>query len=135
MNKLVGAFVMALWLGSGFNPAPAMAATAKPEAADSATSAKTAKAFPFRGKISALDITAKTITLPGKEKSRVFQVTAETRITKDGKPSTLEAAKIGDEVGGRALAADEGKCNLVVLRIGPKPETGKKGAADEEQDK
>ena len=82
--------------------------------------------LPFHGKLSAVDETAKTITVGGKEKDRTFSVTSKTKLVKDGKPATLSEAKVGDEVGGYATLSPEGKAELVSLRIGPKPE-GKAG--------
>ena len=48
-----------------------------------------AKQMPFHGKVSAIDKTAKTIALEGKEKNRTFQITSSTKITKDGKPAIV----------------------------------------------
>lgn len=97
----------------GTQNAPAMAAVAQ--------SGSRAGVMPFHGKLSAVDTTAKTITLQGKEKDRTFQVTSETRIIKQGKPATLEDAKVGDEVGGQAVKNGD-KAELRTLRIGPKVE-------------
>lgn len=74
---------------------------------------------PFKGKITATDKTAQTITV-GKQ---TYNVTSTTRFVKDGKPATCDDAKIGEEVGGVAKK-DGDKLNLVTLRIGPKPEAG-----------
>src|SRR5258705_4992719 len=51
---------------------------------------KKLKQMPFRGKISAVDKTTKTVTLDGKEKSRAFPITSATKITKDGKPAAFD---------------------------------------------
>ena len=72
---------------------------------------------PFKGKITAADKTAQTITV-GKQ---TYNVTSRTRFMKDGKPATFDDAKVGEEVGGQARK-DGDKLNLVSLRIGPKPE-------------
>lgn len=74
--------------------------------------------IPFHGKIDAVDKTAKTI----KVGTRTLQVTSETKIKKAGKPATLDAAAVGEEVGGNYKKADDGKLLLQSLRIGPKPE-------------
>jgi len=69
---------------------------------------------PFRG-----ELTAKTdasITI----KERVFEVTSETKITKDGKPAALADAKIGEAVGGR-FRKEGGKLIALVIRFGEKP--------------
>lgn len=74
---------------------------------------------PFRGKIVAVDKTAKTI----KVGERTFQVTSSTKIMKAGKPATLDDATVGEEVGGHFKKTDDGKLELLSLRIGPKSET------------
>ena len=72
---------------------------------------------PFNGKIKAVDKAGKTITLEG-EKAQVFQITSETKITKDKKPATLEEMTVGDRVGGRAREEGEGKWVALVLNAG-----------------
>lgn len=73
---------------------------------------------PFHGKIDAVDMTAKTI----KVGERTFQVTSSTKITKAGKPATLDEATVGEEAGGYYKKTEDGKLELLSLRIGPKPE-------------
>ena len=87
----------------------------KPAAADPTKS----KRMPFGGKLKAVDKTAKTITID-RENKNTFAVTSETKITKAGKPATLDDAVVGDDVGG--LAVDKaGKLELLSLRLGTKP--------------
>ena len=100
-------------------PAPA-AESAKPDA--SAKEPKVKSIVPFHGKISAVNKTAKTITLEGKVNSRVIQITSETKIVKAGKPAVFDDATVGEEVGGRGQQKD-GKMEAVSLRIGPKSES------------
>jgi hypothetical protein len=80
------------------------------------------RTMPYRGKITALDKTAKTISLAGKEKDRVFQVIAETRILKDGKPVLWEEVQVGEQVRGQARLVDQGNPELLSLYLGPKGE-------------
>lgn len=75
------------------------------------------RALPFQGKLDAVDQQAKTIKIG----ERVFHVTADTKISKDGNRATLADAKVGDQVG-LSYREVEKKLNLVSLRIGPKPE-------------
>ncbi len=76
--------------------------------------------LPFNGKAVAVDKTAKTIKLSG-EKARVVQVTATTRVLKDGKPASFDDLKDGEDVsGGYKLSAD-GKMEATVLNIGKPP--------------
>jgi len=105
----------------------AIALQAQPDKKEAAAEEKKpANGLPFRGKIGAVDTAAKTITVAGKEKSRTFHVTGQTKITKDGQPAKLEDAKVGEEVGGFGVKVGEDKVELKSLRIGPKPEGEKK---------
>lgn len=117
IQTLAVAFVAALALTASVQAEPEKK---KPEAA-AEKKAEDPNGIPFRGKLTAVDTTAKTITVGGKEKDRTFSVTSETRIKKDGKPATLADAKVGDEVGGYGTK-DGDKVTLKSLRIGPKPE-------------
>jgi len=80
---------------------------------------------PFNGKITAVDATAKSITLSGKA-ARVMHITSETRITKDGKPATFDDAKVGEDVGGQYKDV-AGKLQALSLRIGQPPAKKKDG--------
>lgn len=100
---------------------PAACAADKAPAADAAAKEKRPN-HPFRGKLSAVDKAAKTISLEGKEKPRVIQITSETRIAKAGKLATLDDAVIGEEVAGQAIKTSSGHEQAVSLRLGAKPE-------------
>lgn len=96
----------------------AVRATDHPNAAEQEKSeGKTAKSIPFHGKIEALDKSAKSL----KVGERTFLITSSTKLTKAGKPVTLDDANVGDEVGGAYREGTTGKLELVSLRIGPKP--------------
>lgn len=84
--------------------------------------------IPFRGKLAAVDKTAKTITLDEKTK-RTFQVTSETKIMKDDKPATLDDATVGEAVRGSYRKSDDGKMTLRLLSIGAKGEAKPKEPA------
>ena len=75
------------------------------------------RSLPFRGKVGAVDKTAKTV----KVGERTFQITSDTRIVKAGKPATVDDVSEGEEVGGAYREGDGGKLNLVSLRVGPRP--------------
>jgi len=97
------------------------------KASDAPKSEKKAKHTPFRGKVTAVDKTAMTVTLAGKEKERVFSITSQTRINKDGKPAVLDDVKAGEAVSGSYVEAEGGKMEVLTLNIGkkdaePKPE-------------
>ncbi len=79
--------------------------------------AKKPRALPLRGKLEAVDNTAKTITI-GKT---VVNVTSDTKISKNGKPATLSDAAVGDEAAVSYRKDADGKYNAVSIRIGAKP--------------
>lgn len=83
-----------------------------------------AKKLPFHGKAAAVDTAAMTVTVG----TLVINVTSETKISKDGKPATLEDIKVGDVVSGSYKKDDEGKLNASMIRDGIKKK--KKPAAD-----
>ena len=78
---------------------------------------KGADHVPFHGKVDAIDKIAKTL----KVGERTFHVTSTTKITKAGKPAGLDDATVGEVVGGSYHGGEEGKLELMSLRIGPKP--------------
>ena len=103
---------------------PMLLAVIAASTALSTFAADAAKATPFRGKIAALDKQAKTL----KVGERTFHITAESKLTKAGKPATLDDAKVGEEVGGQYKEVDK-NLNVVSLRIGPRPEAPAKEPA------
>jgi len=74
------------------------------------------RALPFRGKVDAVDKDAKTV----KVGERVFHVSAQTKIEKDGKAATLADAVVGEPVRGSARKGDDGKMTLVSVSFGAK---------------
>lgn len=91
---------------------------------------KKSGAGPFHGKLLALDKQAKTITV-GK---RTFHITSDTRISKGGKPSTLEEGVIGEPVSGYVKPGADGKLVATKVNFGPKAvETAKKTTTQKEQ--
>ncbi|MBC8097725.1 MAG: hypothetical protein H7Y43_18145 [Akkermansiaceae bacterium] len=74
---------------------------------------------PFRGKLKAVDKTAKTITIG----ETTIQITSETKIMKEGKPATLDDTVIGEMAAGAYRKTDDGKQNATTIRFGAKPET------------
>ena len=88
---------------------------------------KKVKGMPFNGKVSGVDKPSKSITLEGKEKARTFQITSETKISKDKKPATLEEVIVGDNVGGYARENAEGKLEVVTLNLKPAAPKAKEG--------
>jgi hypothetical protein len=79
------------------------------------------RATPYGGTIAAVDKTAMTVTIKKKEAEKTLVVTASTKITKAGKPATLDDAVVGEEAGASYLE-EAGKNVARSLRFGPKPE-------------
>lgn len=90
----------------------------KPAVEKKASEAPREATIPFRGKVTALDQTAKTITVG----ARTFQVTSETKIVKAGKPATLGDGVVGEEIGGAYKKANDGKLIATSVRFGVKPD-------------
>jgi hypothetical protein len=133
MNRRLWVPLLAIGLLGGA-PIGLWADAAEPGISAASTAARPAKtrAFPFRGRIAAVDRESGTITLKGKEKARQFRITSGTRIIKDGQPATLADAKVGAEVGGQAQTTEEGQFEALSLRIGPKPDPGAAGKTPKE---
>ena len=70
----------------------------------------------FRGPVSAVDTKAMTLTV-GK---RTFEVTSETKITRDGKPAILSDIAVGDKVGGAYKKTADGKLAATTINVGKK---------------
>jgi len=94
------------------------AAAKKPSAAKTEAASKKQSAHPFHGKLAAVDKTAKTI----KVGQSVYLVTSGTKITKDGKPATLEDGVLGEPVSGYVKPTEDGKMAATTLRFGAKVE-------------
>ena len=111
------------------SPSPSPSAHASPTAK---TEAPSTRAIPFHGKISAVDQTAKTFTIAGKETSRVFKVTDKTVITKDGAPAKMTDIAANEDVSGSYWKAADGSLEAKTVKLGQKAETktSKKKAAD-----
>ena len=63
--------------------------------------AKVGKAYPFHGTVASVDKKALTITLAGKEKTRVITIGSKSLFEKDGKPATFGQVAVGDYAKGR----------------------------------
>ena len=83
---------------------------------------KKKSAHPFRGKLAAVDLTAKTIQV-GKS---IYYITSATKITKAGQPATLEDGVVGEPVTGYVKPTEDDKMAATTVRFGPKAE--EKGA-------
>jgi hypothetical protein len=128
------------------SPAPSASASASPKAtaapktkpasspaANTTTDATKARALPFHGMISAVDQKAKTFTIAGKEKSRVFKVTDKTVLSKAGKSATIKDVVANEEVRGSYWKLTDGTLEAKTVKLGPKTDAEK--AADEKHKK
>jgi hypothetical protein len=115
MNKSIFRFSFLVLLAIAMAGTP-VALRAQNAATNAAAHKRIKSVTPFRGKLKAIDNTAKTISV-GNE---MIQITSETMITKAGKPATLEDGVVGDDVAGACRKDAEGKVNAVSLRFGPK---------------
>ena len=97
--------------------------TNPPAASDQTAPAKPKKHHPpFNGKVGAVDVSAKTLTVG----TLTLQVTSDTKITKDGQPATLADAVVGEPVSGAYHKTADGKLDATVIHFGAKPEKKKK---------
>jgi hypothetical protein len=95
---------------------PAAKATTSPAAKSTTT---TARAVPFHGMISTVDQTAKTFSIAGKEKTRVFKVTDSTVLTKAGAPATMKDVVAKEEVRGSYVKGADGSLEAKTVKLGP----------------
>ncbi len=110
-------------------PHSTTAATTKtPDATKTADMTKAPRAIPFRGKISAVDQKAKTFTIAGKEKSRVFKITNKTMLTKGGAAATMKDVTANEEVRGSYWKMTDGSLEAKTVKLGPMTDAEKAAA-------
>jgi hypothetical protein len=105
------------------SPTPEPTASASPMGKEAG--AKTARAFPYRGKIASVDSAAKTFTIAGKASSRVFKVTDKTEIMKAGAGATMADIVADEEVRGSYWKKEDGTLEAKKVTLGPKSEMEK----------
>ena len=116
MKKLIAVALVATF--ATFTTLNVLAADQKTTQAEKAKGEKGKTGHvPFHGKVVSVDKAAKTI----KVGERTFSVMGTTKVTKTGKPATLDDVTVGDEVRG-AYMDNAGKLELLSLGIGPAPE-------------
>jgi hypothetical protein len=97
-------------------------------AAKTAPAVNAPRAVPLHGMISAVDQKAKTFTIAGKEKSRVFKITDKTVLTKAGKAATMKDVTANEEVRGSYWKAADGSLEAKTIKLGPMTEAEKAAA-------
>ena len=81
----------------------------------------------FRRRLPAFGLEVnKTVLVEEKDAGRVFQITSQTRISKAGKPATLDDGVPGEEVAGSAREAADGKREALSVRFRPKASASSK---------
>ena len=121
---LLGLTVLALAAWPLSAAEPAEKGEVKKEAKPSASKAeRTGVAVPFHGTLTAK--TDASITI----KERVFEVTSETKIVKNGKPATLAEGETGKAVSGQ-YRKFEGKLVAKLINFGEKSEAPGKTAVE-----
>jgi hypothetical protein len=111
-------------------PKKAAKLSASPREAESpaASPAKqSTRPVPFHGMVSAVDQSAKTFTIAGKDTSRVFKVTDKTAVTKAGKSATMSDIVENEEVSGSYWKNADGSLEAKTVKIGPMSEKKAKG--------
>ena len=74
----------------------------------------------YHGKVTAVDSAAMTVTVG----SKTFNVTSDTKITKEGKPATLSDITAGESVRGSYKKVAGGKLDATTIHIGDKKKEG-----------
>ena len=118
MNKTITRIAVVALLAAAIGTAPTQVFGEDSKKEKSAAAETKQGRLPFHGKIAAVDKKAKTFTVG----ERTFQITSETRLSKGGKPATLDDVTVGEEVGGSYEKADDGKLIVKMARTGPKAE-------------
>ena len=94
-----------------------LAGGADQKTATNAPAARLPQGLPFYGKLGAIDKTAQTITLDGKEKKRIFYIAPSTRVHRDKRPATIDDLAVGQWVGGFVRPDPNGRPTIVTLNL------------------
>ncbi len=116
-------------------PAPPTAPALKAPPSDTAKPAKPAHArHPFHGTVKSCDAKAMTVTLEGKEHDRVLHLNGDSRLSKEGKDTTLTGIAAGDYLHGTATKNSREEEVIVRAQAGPKPASKAKDEAGDKED-
>jgi hypothetical protein len=115
MKKSILKLAAAALLGGAVLVLPAMSRGADETSTNTPAAApeKTAPAK-FNGPVTAVDTNAMTFTVDG----QTFNVTSESRLSKNGKPATLSDAVVGEPARGTYTTASDGKLDVTKARFG-----------------
>jgi hypothetical protein len=119
-------------LNAQLTPGTTASPAASPQGTASAAAKPATRPIPFRGKVSAVDQSAKTFNIGA---NQTFKVTDSTVITKGGNPATMTDVVENEHVRGAYLKQADGTLEAKTVKIGAKTEgerkagKGKKRAA------
>jgi hypothetical protein len=136
---IVAACVAALAFGpaslsaAGKKKSEASASGSPAEAMTSAT-APPAKVVPFHGTVSEVDQAAKTFTIAGKTKSRVFKLTDRSVIMKGSTTGSMSDIAQNDQVGGSYWKMPDGSLEVKTVKVGAMG-TAEKGMTEKKEKK
>ena len=91
-----------------------------PAAASATAPAAPARAYPFRGTVGTADPAAQTVSLAGRKTTRILQVDANTKLSRDGKDIAVADLQTGDYLKGLVIK-NGGQETLVKASVGEKP--------------
>ena len=120
MKRIIALTIMAAAMVVGNPQGELQAAEEKKPVAKKSTAKKKRDTFPFRGKVGKVDEGKGTFTIVGKSSTRIFTVSAKTKVIKGGKSASLKDAKSGEDVGGMCKRTGENSYEAVSVRFGPK---------------
>ena len=86
------------------------------------------RSIPFKGMIASVDMKAKTFTIAGKEKSRVFKMTDKTVFMKNGAAATMKDVAANEEARGSYWKEADGSLEARSVKLGPMTEEEKAAA-------
>lgn len=92
-----------------------------------ASPAENARSYPFRGTVGTTDPAARTVSLAGKNASRLVHLDASSKLSRDGKDIALADIHTGDYLKGLVLKS-EGQETVIKASVGEKPEAKPRGS-------
>ena len=132
-HLVIGACLAALALTASAAPkkdaSPGSSASPATDAAAASPSMSAPRGKGFRGVVASVDASAKTFTIEGKKKSRVFSVTDKTKITKAGAAATFADIAAKDRVSGSFTKREDGSLEADTVKIGAAPSAEKPRSA------
>lgn len=115
-------WAVALSLGVCTSVGAAPTKTGSKEKSETKSTENIARSVPFHGRVISVDSSAKTFTLNGKGRERLFRTTEHTEYWKDGKHTDFKAIVAGENVRGSAVKI-EAEWEVKKVTIGAKEES------------